>query len=232
MLTGPNGSGKSCFLKQAGLIAYMAHLGSFVPAESALVGDFDRIFSRIGTNEAAATDSTFSVPFVDIQIDCQQIAVILKNSTANSLVLIDEFGKGTNTLDGQSLLAAVLAELLFRPQPPLLVLCTHFFEILEWFEGTENIEFLQMDFLVRNPSHQLSPDTDDIVFLFKAVAGRCLKSFGTYCAAKVPSTNRRPASASLLFSARRSLLGCLPAASLCGRWRQKSRVRRISATAT
>lgn len=61
MVTGPNGSGKSCFLKQAGLIAYMAHLGSFVPAESALVGDFDRIFSRIGTNEAATTDSTFSV---------------------------------------------------------------------------------------------------------------------------------------------------------------------------
>eukprot|EP01125_Pyxidicula_operculata_P013249 TRINITY_DN4382_c0_g2_i1.p1 TRINITY_DN4382_c0_g2~~TRINITY_DN4382_c0_g2_i1.p1 ORF type:complete len:458 (-),score=74.65 TRINITY_DN4382_c0_g2_i1:117-1490(-) len=89
IVTGPNYSGKSVYLKQVGLITFMAHIGSFVPAEAALIGLTDNIFTRIVSNESVSVDKSSFV------IDCQQISKMISTSTERSLLLIDEFGKGT-----------------------------------------------------------------------------------------------------------------------------------------
>lgn len=92
MITGPNFSGKSVYLKQVGLITYLAHLGCFVPAESCMIGLIDRIFCRIQSRESLSLNqSTFL-------IDCSQVGLMIRHSSERSLLLIDEFGKGTNPL--------------------------------------------------------------------------------------------------------------------------------------
>ncbi|XP_070196128.1 mutS protein homolog 5-like isoform X2 [Littorina saxatilis] len=102
ILTGPNACGKSVYLKQVAVIVYMAHIGSFVPAESALVGQIDRIFSRVKSLESV------SVGLSTFMLDINQMADALNNATSKSLVVVDEFGKGTETVDGLSLLSASL----------------------------------------------------------------------------------------------------------------------------
>lgn len=90
LITGANYSGKSVYLKQVGIITFLAHLGCFVPAESALIGLTDRIFCRIQSRESISLNqSTF-------MIDCSQVSLMLKNCTERSLLIVDEFGKGTN----------------------------------------------------------------------------------------------------------------------------------------
>ena len=91
IMTGPNCSGKSIYLKQAALIVYMAHIGCFVPAESATIGLTDKIVARIATRESVSkVQSTF-------MMDLQQIALVINLATSRSLVIIDEFGKGTES---------------------------------------------------------------------------------------------------------------------------------------
>lgn len=121
VLTGPNYSGKSVYLKQVALIVYMAHLGSYVPAESAKIGVTDKILSRVATRE---TMSRIQSAFM---IDLQQISLALSLATRRSLLIIDEFGKGTDSSDGAGLACAVFKYLLsLGTDGPKVVGTTHF----------------------------------------------------------------------------------------------------------
>lgn len=121
IMTGPNYSGKSVYLKQVALIVFMAHVGSFVPAESARIGITDKILSRVTTRETVSrTQSAF-------MIDLQQISLALSLATHRSLLIIDEFGKGTDSVDGAGLACAVFEYLLsLGPDCPKVVGATHF----------------------------------------------------------------------------------------------------------
>ncbi|XP_037375314.1 mutS protein homolog 5 isoform X2 [Talpa occidentalis] len=126
VITGPNSSGKSIYLKQVGLITFMALVGSFVPAEAAEIGAVDAIFTRIHSCESVSLGlSTF-------MIDLNQVAKAVNNATQQSLVLIDEFGKGTNTVDGLALLAAVLRYwLALGPMCPYIFVATNFLSLVQ-----------------------------------------------------------------------------------------------------
>lgn len=125
VLTGPNGSGKSVLLKQVAIVAFLAQVGSFVPAQSATIGVVDRILCRIFTRESAAlAKSTF-------MLDLHQASLMLSASTERSLLILDEFGKGTHFADGLSFLASFLLELdARRERRPKLLVATHFTELL------------------------------------------------------------------------------------------------------
>ena len=126
LLTGPNASGKTVYLRTVAMIVYLAHVGSYVPAESATVARTDAIHTRMHSKESAAVNHSA------FMLDLSQMASIFKHATARTLCLIDEFGKGTNAQDGISLLYASLADLLSRGDNcPRVLACTHFTELLE-----------------------------------------------------------------------------------------------------
>jgi DNA mismatch repair protein MSH5 len=122
ILTGPNYSGKSVYLKQVALIVFMAHVGCFVPAESAEIGLTDKILSRVTTRESVSrTQSSF-------MIDLQNISLALNLATRRSLLIIDEFGKGTESSGGAGLACAVMDHLLsLGNERPKALVSTHFF---------------------------------------------------------------------------------------------------------
>lgn len=177
VLTGPNHSGKSIFLKQVAIIVYLAHVGSFVPAGHAVVGMTDKIMTRISTRESMCrTQSAFA-------IDLRQVAQAMRCSTRMSLVLIDEFGKGTNPDDGAGLFAAVLDHFLsLGGHAPRLLVATHFHEIFEghYLKMHGNLLLSHMD--VRTDWEALRAE-DQITYLFKLVRGHSSSSFGGRCAA-------------------------------------------------
>lgn len=162
MITGPNMGGKSTYMRQAALIVILAHMGCFVPADSAKVGQFDRIFTRIGAaDDIASGRSTFMV-------EMTETANILHNATAQSLVLMDEIGRGTSTYDGLSLAWAVAEQLATKTQC-LTLFATHYFELTELAEqlpATVNVH-------VEAQQHH-----DDIVFLHRVSDGAASQSFG------------------------------------------------------
>jgi DNA mismatch repair protein MSH5 len=121
VLAGPNYSGKSVYLKQVALIVFMAHVGSFVPAESARIGLTDKILSRVTTRETVSqAQSAF-------MLDLQQISLALSLATRRSLLIIDEFGKGTDSNDGAGLACAVMEHLLnLGIERPKVIGATHF----------------------------------------------------------------------------------------------------------
>ncbi|XDG10457.1 hypothetical protein ABKA04_010072 [Annulohypoxylon sp. FPYF3050] len=177
VLTGPNHSGKSVYLKQVALIVYLAHIGCYVPAEKAYIGITDRILTRIATRESVAkNESAFS-------IDLRQVSFAINFATRRSLVLIDEFGKGTNSLDGAGLVTAVLDHFTsLGPERPKVLAATHFHEIFEGHFLEENSELafghmdVQLDFD--------APTTEDqVTYLFQLKPGRSIASFGSRCAA-------------------------------------------------
>ncbi|KAI1137035.1 muts domain V-domain-containing protein [Hypoxylon sp. FL0543] len=177
VLTGPNHSGKSVYLKQVALIVYLAHIGCFVPAERARIGITDRILTRIATRESVAkNESAFS-------IDLRQVAFAMNLATRRSLVLIDEFGKGTNNLDGAGLVAAVLDHFTsLGPERPKVLAATHFHEI---FEGQFLMETPDLAFAHMNIRLDFNAPTmeDQVTYLFQLTPGRSIASFGSRCAA-------------------------------------------------
>lgn len=177
ILTGPNHSGKSVYLKQVALIVYLAHIGCFVPAEKAYIGITDRILTRIATRESVAkNESAFS-------IDLRQVAFAMNFATRKSLVLIDEFGKGTNSLDGAGLVTAVLDHFTsLGPERPKVLAATHFHEIFEgdFLVETPELAFGHMDVRLDFDAPTME---DQVTYLFQLAPGRSVSSFGSRCAA-------------------------------------------------
>ncbi|KAK7714064.1 hypothetical protein SLS64_004161 [Diaporthe eres] len=177
VMTGPNHSGKSVYLKQVALIVYLAHIGSFVPADQACVGLTDRLLTRIATRESVSrNESAFA-------IDLKQAAFSINFATRRSLILIDEFGKGTNAMDGAGLLSALLSHFLnLAEDAPRVLAATHFHEVFEnrLLPNTPKLSFAHMD--VRVDLETESVD-DQVTFLFRLMPGRSASSFGSRCAA-------------------------------------------------
>ncbi len=175
IVTGPNMAGKSTVLRQVAIIVIMAHMGSFVPAKSAAVSMTDRIFSRVGAlDNIAAGQSTFMV-------EMQDTANILHNATGNSLVILDEIGRGTSTFDGLSIAWAVAEYLHDLDGTGVKTLfATHYHEITELANTRSR---------VRNFNIAVKEWNDDIIFLRKLVAGGTNRSYGIQVArlAGVPS---------------------------------------------
>ncbi|ELR12869.1 MutS domain V domain containing protein [Acanthamoeba castellanii str. Neff] len=159
LLSGANGSGKSVYLKQVGLIVFLAHIGSFVPADEATIGLTDQIFSRIYSRETA------SVQVSSFMIDLNQVAAMLRHATGRSLLLLDEFGKGTNVVDGVSVLGGALHHLLSREETPKAIVSTHlgeYFDNQTLLPETRALSFVHMDVFVKEDDAQR-----DVVFLYK-----------------------------------------------------------------
>ncbi len=162
LITGPNMGGKSTYMRQTALIVIMAHIGCFVPAESASIGPVDRIFTRIGASDnLAAGQSTFMVEMVET-------ANILNNATQNSLVLLDEIGRGTSTYDGLAL-AWACAQYLTSEIGPFCLFATHYFELTELADKTEGVINLHFDAI----EHE-----EKIVFLHRVKTGPANRSYG------------------------------------------------------
>lgn len=164
IITGPNMAGKSTYMRQTALIVLMAQIGSFVPASSAKIGIVDRIFTRVGaSDDLASGQSTFMV-------EMTEVANILRNATSNSLLVLDEIGRGTSTFDGLSIAWAVVEHI---SNPKLLgaktLFATHYHELTELEGKLDN---------VNNYCIAVKEKGDDIVFLRKIVKGGADKSYG------------------------------------------------------
>ncbi|XP_038624503.1 mutS protein homolog 5 isoform X1 [Tachyglossus aculeatus] len=159
VLTGPNSSGKSIYLKQVGLITFMALVGSFVPAAEALIGPVDAVFTRMHSRESVSLGlSTF-------MIDLNQVAKAVNNATEHSLVLIDEFGKGTNAVDGLALLAAVLRHWVAQgPTCPQVFVATNFLSLVQ-------LQLLPPKPLVHYLTMETCEDGEDLVFFYQVREG-------------------------------------------------------------
>ena len=162
IITGPNMAGKSTYMRQNALIALMAQIGSFVPAASCHVGVVDAIFTRIGaSDDLAAGQSTFMV-------EMTEVAEILKNATAKSLVVLDEIGRGTSTFDGMSIARAVL-EYCAQKLKAKTLFATHYHELTALDQTLPN---------VRNYNIAVRARGEDIIFLRKIVPGGADRSYG------------------------------------------------------
>lgn len=164
IITGPNMAGKSTYMRQAALIVLMAQIGSFVPASQAQIGIVDRIFTRVGaSDDLASGQSTFMV-------EMTEVANILRNATKNSLLILDEIGRGTSTFDGLSIAWAVVEHI---SNPKLLgaktLFATHYHELTE-LEG-------KLD-SVNNYCIAVKENGEDIIFLRKIIKGGADKSYG------------------------------------------------------
>jgi DNA mismatch repair protein MutS len=166
LLTGPNMGGKSTYLRQVALIVLMAQAGSFVPADEAVIGVVDRIFTRVGaSDDLARGESTFMVEMIET-------ANILRHSTDRSLVILDEVGRGTATFDGLSLAWAIV-EYLHEHRRPKTLFATHYHEL------TELASLLSR---VVNRTMAVKEWEDRIVFLRRVVPGSADKSYGLHVA--------------------------------------------------
>jgi len=167
IVTGPNMGGKSTYMRQIALICLMAYIGSFVPAESAEIGMLDRIFTRIGASDDLASGrSTFMV-------EMTEMANILHQATSQSLVLIDEIGRGTSTYDGLSL-AWACAEWLAKKTQSLTLFATHYFELTSLPSQLKGVANVHLDAREHN---------DTIVFMHSVQEGAASKSYGLAVAA-------------------------------------------------
>ena len=167
LITGPNMGGKSTYMRQAALIVILAHIGSFVPAEQAIIGEVDRIFTRIGaSDDLAGGRSTFMV-------EMTETANILHNATERSLVLMDEIGRGTSTYDGVSL-ARACAEHIAREVKARTLFATHYFELTELAEQLPGCVNLHLD---------ATEHGDQLIFLHQVHDGPANRSYGLQVAA-------------------------------------------------
>lgn len=162
IVTGPNMGGKSTYMRQTALIVLLAYIGSFVPADNAKVGPIDRIFTRIGASDDLASGrSTFMV-------EMTETANILNNASQNSLVLMDEIGRGTSTYDGLSL-AWACAEYLARKISAYTLFATHYFELTELAEQMDELANVHLDAVEYG---------DSIRFMHAVQEGPANKSYG------------------------------------------------------
>ncbi len=164
VITGPNMAGKSTYMRQVALIVLMAQIGSFVPAKEARIGLVDRIFTRVGaSDDLASGQSTFMV-------EMNEVANILRNATSESLLILDEIGRGTSTFDGLSIAWAVIEHISNRKLLGAKTLfATHYHELTELEGKMHN---------VHNYCIAVKEKGDDIVFLRKIVKGGADKSYG------------------------------------------------------
>lgn len=172
IITGPNMSGKSTYMRQTAIIALMAHIGSFVPAEYADIPIMDRIFTRVGaSDDLSQGQSTFMV-------EMNEVSMILKNATEKSLVILDEIGRGTSTYDGISL-AWSIVEYIQKNIKCKTLFATHYHELTDL-----ECEFEE----VKNYSIGVKEDGNDVIFLRKIIPQAADKSYGIYVAklAKLP----------------------------------------------
>ncbi|KAI0165541.1 muts domain V-domain-containing protein [Xylariaceae sp. FL1272] len=177
VLTGPNHSGKSVYLKQVAIIVYLAHIGCFVPAEHAQIGITDRILTRVATRE------TLSRPESAFATDLRQIAFAVNFATRRSLILVDEFGKGTNSHDGAGLMAATINHFTgLRTERSKVLVATHFHEIFNeiFLVESRDLAFAHMEIHVDLRTHIME---DQVTYLYRLTSGRSISSFGSRCAA-------------------------------------------------
>jgi DNA mismatch repair protein MutS len=166
VLTGPNMGGKSTYLRQVALIVLLAQAGSFVPADSAEIGAVDRIFTRVGaSDDLARGESTFMVEMIET-------ANILHHATAESLVILDEVGRGTATFDGLSLAWAIV-EHLHEHACPKTLFATHYHELTELAATLDGVV---------NRTLAVKEWEDQILFLKRVVPGSADKSYGLHVA--------------------------------------------------
>ncbi|MCP5536235.1 MAG: DNA mismatch repair protein MutS [Akkermansiaceae bacterium] len=162
LLTGPNMAGKSTYIRQVALITLMAQIGAFVPAEKARIGLVDRIFCRVGaSDDLTSGQSTFMV-------EMNETSLIINNATANSLVILDEIGRGTATFDGLSIAWSV-AEHLHDQIKARTLFATHYHELTDLSRSREAVE---------NYNVAVREWNDDIIFLRKILPGTADKSYG------------------------------------------------------
>ena len=162
IITGPNMAGKSTFMRQTAIIAIMAHLGSFVPAKSAQIPLIDRVFTRVGASDNLISDqSTFMVEMIEV-------ASILQNATKNSLLLLDEVGRGTSTYDGLSIAWAVIEHLTEKIGAKTMF-ATHYHELTELESKLQG---------VKNYKISVREINGGVVFLRKIMRGGANRSFG------------------------------------------------------
>ncbi|WP_340619783.1 DNA mismatch repair protein MutS [Xenorhabdus siamensis] len=162
IITGPNMGGKSTYMRQTALITLLAYIGSFVPAEKAVIGPVDRIFTRVGASDDLASGrSTFMV-------EMTETANILHNATEHSLVLMDEIGRGTSTYDGLSL-AWACAENLANRIKAMTLFATHYFELTTLPEKLEGVVNIHLDAVEHG---------DTIAFMHNVQEGAASKSYG------------------------------------------------------
>ncbi|MDG2088149.1 MAG: DNA mismatch repair protein MutS [Arenicellaceae bacterium] len=183
VITGPNMGGKSTYMRQTALITLLAHTGSFVPADKAIIGTVDRIFTRIGAaDDLAGGRSTFMV-------EMTEMAQILRNSTNSSLVLVDEIGRGTSTFDGLAL-AWSCAQTLATTVQPYTLFSTHYFEVTSLAEQYESIRNVHLDAVEHG---------NNVVFMYQVKDGPANKSYGIQVArlAGVPDAVLQAATAQL-----------------------------------
>ena len=167
MITGPNMSGKSAILRQTALIVLLAQIGSFVPAEKVKIGIIDKIFTRVGASDnISAGESTFMV-------EMNESASIINNISKNSLVLLDEIGRGTSTYDGISIAWAIAEFLHDHPYKPKTLFATHYHELNMMADSFER---------VNNVNVSIKETKDSVIFLRKLVPGGSAHSFGIHVA--------------------------------------------------
>lgn len=166
LITGPNMAGKSTYMRQTALISVMAQIGCFVPAKSAVIPLIDRIFTRIGAaDDLIGGQSTFMVEMKDIQI-------MTEKATANSLVIIDELGRGTSTGEGMAIAQAVI-EFVHHHIGCKALVSTHFHELAHLEDTLPSLSNARM---------AVEESGDDVTFLRKLVPGAASTSYGIYCA--------------------------------------------------
>ena len=194
IITGPNMAGKSTYMRQVALITLMAQIGSYVPASSAKIGVVDKIFTRVGaSDDLSMGQSTFMV-------EMMEVATILKEATANSLVILDEIGRGTSTYDGLSIAWAVAEYIADKTECGAKTLfATHYHELTELEEKVEG---------VKNYSIAVKEKGEDIVFLRKIVNGGTDESYGVHVArlAGVPTNVTKKANEILKGLERKNIL--------------------------
>ncbi len=170
IITGPNMAGKSTYLRQNALIAILAQMGSFVPAETAVIGIVDRIFTRIGASDRLAQgQSTFMV-------EMQEVSTLISNATPRSLLILDEVGRGTSTYDGMSIAWAVIEHL--STKGPRTLFATHYFELTQLSDDLPGV-------VNAHATAKEWPGPDgkkQVVFLYQILPGPADRSYGIHVA--------------------------------------------------